>query len=151
MASRFENAGAEVVQMVEDMVEEQFPQLEGAAINVVFDTKKRKSGGQYVLGRLQKTNDLMRYLSESDEHPNGFDYILYLDKNVFNELSTSDKNRLIFHELCHADVDFEKNDPYRIRNHEIEGFFAELDYNQDDRQWDQRVATIASSVHEKDE
>lgn len=150
MSSRFEDAPQEVEKMVEDMIETHFPELEGAAINIVFDTKKRKSGGQYVLGRLQKTNDLMRHLSQSNDHPNGLDYILYLDKNIFNELNSSDKNRLIFHELCHADVDFEKSSPYNIKDHEFSGFFSELEYNQDDTKWEERIMEIASSIYEKE-
>lgn len=148
--SRFEEATQEAQEILNEVTEESFPVLEGAIIKVLFDTKKKKSGGKYELGRIQKCNELMRHLSADNFHPNGYDYIIYIDKNVWQEIPREDKKRLVFHELCHTEVDFEKTEPYRVRGHTIEGFHEEVDYNQDDPEWGQRLANIAESVYEKD-
>lgn len=149
--SRFEEPTQEAEEILNEVIEENFPILEGAAIKVLFDSKKKKSGGKYEIARIQKCNELMRHLSADNIVPNGRDYIMYIDKNVWNEIPRADKKRLMFHELCHTDVDFEKNDPYKIRSHSIEGFHEEMDYNSDDPKWGERLAQVAESIYEKDE
>jgi predicted metallopeptidase len=79
------------------------------------------------------------------------DYILYLDKLVFEHISELDKVRVIRHELQHCDVDFEKKAPYGIRDHEITDFFEEIQKNADDPRWCERVDTIAESLYDKEE
>lgn len=148
--SRFEEPTKEAEEILNEVLEESFPVLEGAAIKILFDTKKKKSGGKYEIARIQKCNELMRHLSANNINPNGHDYIMYVDGNIWNEIPRSDKKRLIYHELSHTDVDFEKNDPYKLRGHEIEGFHSELEYNKDDPQWGDRLAQIAESIYEKE-
>ena len=147
---RFEEVTEEVNEILQEVIEENFPQLEGAAIKSIFDTKKRKSGNDYTLGRTKKCSEFEKYLSADNIHPNGYNYFIYLDKNTWSEIPRSDKKRLLFHELCHMEVDFEKKDPYMTKKHEIEGFHAELEYNKDDPDWGQRLANIAESIYEKE-
>lgn len=146
--SRFEEGSQEAINIMNKLIENQFSYLSNATIEVVFDTKKRKSKGQYVLGRLQKANDLMKYLSSSNIYPDGIDYILYLDKNVFESLNENDKKRIIFHELCHAEMDAEASDPWKLKDHEFAGFYSELDYNRDDPRWSERIGAVAQSIYE---
>jgi hypothetical protein len=148
--SRFEDATNDVINMVEKIKKEVFDQLLNAKIKILMDTKKRKIGGKYVLGRIKKTNDELKALA-LNEHDEPYDYILFLDKVVFNTINDIDKIRLIRHELQHCEVDVEADNPYKIKGHEVEDFHDEIIYNQDDPRWGERIAIIADSIYENDE
>ncbi len=150
MSSRFEDASEELKSILDEVIEESFPILEGAAVKPIFDTKKRKSGGEYTLAQIHKCSEIQKHLSADNMRPNGYDYFVYVDKNVWNEIPRSDRKRLLFHELCHTDVDFERKDPYKTRNHTITGFHEEIEYNKDDPEWGERLSNIASSIYEKE-
>jgi predicted AlkP superfamily phosphohydrolase/phosphomutase len=147
---RFEEVTKDVYDRVDRLVGEKFPYLSGCHIHIVFDTKKRKTSGEFVLGRLQSTNDLLKFFSKDNEVPEGADYILYIDKNVWKEIDETDKKRLLFHELSHASVDLDKKQPYGIRDHDIKAFSEELEENKDDPKWVLRLSTIADSIYSKD-
>lgn len=145
--SRFEDAPMQTVALVEDIVEKHFPNLSGALIKVMYDVKKRKVGGKYVFGRIKKTNDELKAFVVTD---NGtpYDYIMYLDKLVWEAIDDGDKDKLVFHELCHCLTDFDSNDHYKIQDHEIQTFYAEMEYTKDDPRWIERVSVIGESVHD---
>lgn len=148
--SRFEDAPDQVVELMNRIRKEVFPELRSAKIKVLYDTKKRKSGGKLVLGRMQKTNDLLRHLTvEEANDESGYDYILYLDKACFENVEELDRVRLIRHELCHCEVDIEsESNPYKLKDHEISDFYSEIDFNKDDSRWGERCAIVAESVYE---
>ena len=149
---RFEEVGDEVIDVVEDVKLESFPSLRGAKIKVLFDTKKRMSKGDLVISRIQKTNELLRHLTVDDANSDeGFDYILYVDKNVWNNVTTEDRVRLIRHELQHCEVDMDANGtPYKLRGHELEDFYDEIEFNKDDPRWAERCVEVAASIYESD-
>jgi len=148
--SRYEQATTDVYKIMNDLIGDHFSYLAGANIEILFDTKKKKKDGRYRLGAIQTTNDLTKFLTMSDEGTPA-DYIMYLDKEVFTSIDDADKKRIIFHELCHCSVDLESKNPYKVRDHEIQGFYDELKFNEDDPKWTQRLSTIAESIHEDDE
>lgn len=146
---RFEEADQHTVDFVNEVINEDFISLAGAKIKVLFDQKKRKSGGKYVLGRMQKANDLIRTLTKEDgTAEEGYDYILYLDIAVWESIDDTDKKRLVRHELCHCDVNFDRSVPYGLKDHEVQDFFSEIEYNREDPRWGERLATIAESIYE---
>lgn len=152
MSSRFEDVPQWVYDKMNEIRRDSFTHLTNAAIRILYDTKKRKSKGSYVLGRMQKSNDLVRKLTVDEvESPEGTDYIMYLDKAVFENVDESDQTRIIRHELCHADVDLDSDNPYKIIGHEIEDFYSEIEYNKDDPRWTERCATVAESVYERED
>ena len=144
---RFEDVTSDIYQMVENIIKDEFPALDGAKFIILYDTKKRKTGGRYIIGRIKKANDELKALSMSDE---GIppDYIMFLDKQIFNVLDDRDKERVVHHELCHCEVNFDSENQYRIKDHEIQSFYAEIDYNNDDHRWTERVSSIAESVYD---
>jgi len=94
---------------------------------------------------MQKTNDLLRHLSDDE------DYILYIDKVTWDNIEKEDRVRLIRHELSHTDVDIDSNtNPYKIRGHELEDFYDEIEYNREDPRWAERCAEIALSIYERE-
>jgi hypothetical protein len=148
--SRFENVDQETVDFIREIIGKDFERLVNAKIKILFDTKKRKSGGNYTLGRMQKANDLIRTLTFDETEDEGYDYILYLDKVVWSSIDEKDKERLVRHELCHCDVDFEKDNPYALKDHEITDFYSEIEYNKDDPRWAERIAVVAEQIYENE-
>jgi len=127
-----------------------FPELAGCNIKVVFDLKKKLTGGKIELGSLRKPNELLRFFT-IDEAGNdeGYDYVMRIDKKAWTEIMTSeDKKRIIRHELKHSDVDFDSNNPYKLRGHSIEDFHSEVVLNQDDPRWADRVGQATFSSYE---
>ncbi|MCK5016880.1 MAG: hypothetical protein KAS32_07385, partial [Candidatus Peribacteraceae bacterium] len=95
--SRFEDVPSQTERFVEDVVSANFPNLEGALIKVMYDLKKRKAGGRYIFGRIKKTNDELKAFVMTDGGA-PYDYIMYLDKLLWEAMDEKDKERLVFHE-----------------------------------------------------
>lgn len=147
---RFEEAPQEAYEIMRTCLDENFPELAGCNIKIVFDLKKRTSGGKIVLGSLQKPNELLRFFT-IDEAGNdeGYDYLMRIDKKAWTEVMTNDdKKRLIRHELRHSDVDMDASNPYKLRGHSIEDFYSEVRINEDDPRWGERVGQATNSAYE---
>jgi hypothetical protein len=151
MENRFENASDEVKELVENVIDNSFRELRNAKILVLFDCKKRISKGKMVMGRMQKTNDLLRHLTlDNTMDEDGYDYILYLDKMIITNIQEEDQIRIIRHELQHAEVDYDSNKPYKLRDHEISDFYDEIEFNSDDARWGVRIASIGHDMYEQE-
>jgi len=144
---RFEDVTSDIERMVDKMVDDNFPELRTANITILFDTKKRKSGGQFVMGRLKKANDETKALAVGDDGV-APDYVLFIDKNIYDVLDDNDKKRLLFHQLCHVHYDGDCENPYKVKGPEIQTFYAEIEYNKDDPRWAERLSAVAESVYD---
>jgi hypothetical protein len=151
MQIRYEEAPEWVIALLEKVRERYFPELRNAKIKLLFDTKKRRSGAQMVLGRIMKTNDLLRHLTKNEvEAMEGCDYIITLDKLCWDNISDTDRTRILRHELRHTYVDLDSvNNPYKLQNHSILDFYEEVDLNKDDPRWRERVASLVESIYEQ--
>lgn len=138
---RFRDADDSVLEIVRSVREENFPNLQGAEIKVLMDTKKRTSGGKLVLGRMKKVTELEKHLT-ADESGNGegFDYFMYLDELAWDIAGEEDRRRLVRHELRHCDVDVDAANPYKVKGHDIEDFEEEIRLNQDHLSWGRELA-----------
>ena len=146
--ARFTSADPDTQELIETIISDDFKYLTQAKIKVIFDQRKRKTGGRFVLGKLQKTNDLLRFLTQHEaQDPNGFDYFLYLDENVFEVIDQADKVRLIRHLIQYADINYEAEKPFNIRKEEISTWFDEIEYNKDDPKWFERLEVVAESIY----
>lgn len=143
---RFEDVGNDVYRLMEDVIETEHRHLREAAIVILFDNKKRKSGDRYVLGRIKATSEEMKAFAVND-HGQMYDYVMFLDKEVWLRLSEDEQKALIYHELCHCKVT-ESENPYKIQGHEIETFYSEIERNQGDPRLWERMGAIAASVHD---
>ena len=151
MASRYEEVPSQVSDLVKTVMHESFPSLRNANIHVLFDCKKRMSGGKFCLGRMMRPNDLIRFFTETNLNPDGVDYVMFLDKMVFEAISNDDKIRIIRHEFQHCEVDSEnEKDPFKLRDHEITDFYDEIEHNKNDPRWLERVAIVAASLYERE-
>lgn len=151
MGLRYEEVTEEVKRLFDEVQAKHFPELKNAKIITLFDVKKRASGGRVVLGRIMKTNDLLRHLTKDEAVAiEGYDYIIALDKEGWNAIGDADRVRLLRHELRHTyyDIDSESN-PYRLLDHSITDFYEEVELNKDDPRWRERVATIVEAIYEQ--
>jgi len=147
-AHRYEDVTPDVVELVNVVLEEHFDELIGAKIKPIFDTKKRTHGGRVVLGRMQKCNELVKFLTNDQAiSPEGFDFFLYLDKNIYQAMHEEQRKELVFHELCHCGVDFDRSDPYYVVPHDVETFYKEIEFHADDPRWYEKLSVIAEAVY----
>ena len=148
---RYEDAPSEVTDLVLGVKDNAFPLLRQAKIKVLFDTKGRKSQGDFIFARIQRTNDVLRHLTRDEARSDeGFDYIIYLDKEVWKALDKPDRVRIVRHELRHCFYDIEaKSTPYKLVGHDVEDFQAEIEYNKSDPAWRERVAGVAASIYSR--
>lgn len=147
---RFVDASQNALDTVREVRHEHFPELQGAEIKVLFDTKKRTSGGKLVLGRMKKTNEVERHLSKDQTgSEEGYDYIMYLDQVAWEIAEDEDRVRLVRHEMRHCDVDLDTNgNPYKIKGHDIEDFQTEIRLNQDNLDWGIQLAARVAAEYE---
>ena len=153
--NRYVEVSDEAVEIKEELVKELFPELVNAKIKMIFDTKPRKSGGRHIHAQMSKPNDLIRYLTAHETSDfEGYDYLMYIDKGVFENIERVDKRRLIRHELrhCHFEPSTSK-DPYKLVPHDIEDFYDDIEIEQQsengDLRWKERLSAVAESVHQK--
>jgi len=148
--SRFSEAPEEIYGMMKQVMEEKALPYEGAQIKILMDSKKKKSKGKYCFASIKKANEKEKFLTADNINPDGCDYFLFIDENIFDNIDEEDKKRILYHELLHIERDVEKDDPWKLRDHEITGFHDEVDGDPDVfRAWD-RVAEIAVSIYEED-
>lgn len=145
--SRYEPVPEQVTTMIDEVKDTKFMELAGSQIMTIFDTDKKMTGGRLVIARIKKMNDELKFFA-MDDMGITYDYAIFIDKQVWDVLDDRDRERIIFHELCHCEVDFGKKNPYGIKDHEIQGFYAEAEYNADDERWSERVGLVAQSVHD---
>lgn len=149
MSSRFEDVDEDVLDLMHEVMAEYFPEFRNVRIKCLFDIKKRMSGGKVVMGRIQKTNDLLRHLTTAESRSDdGFDAILYIDRRMWENIGRADRIRVIRHELRHLDLNEEGK--LSILPHDIEDFVTEVSLNTDDMRWRERVATLTRDIYEQE-
>lgn len=149
MAKRYEDAPDHILKTVDEIRDNDFPHLDGANMKVVIDTKKRVTKGRTTLGRMKKANAVEKYLSE-DSNGIEIDYVMFLDRMLVEHCDEEDIRRVISHELQHCDYNSESEDPFKIRDHEIQDFFDEIEKNRDDPRWSERAAAVISAAYEQE-
>jgi hypothetical protein len=151
MALRYEDVTETVLEMYRKVKSQYFPELKNAKIRVLFDLKKRKSGGRVVVGRIVKSNELLRHLTKNASAEEGYDFIITLDRKCWDHITDDDKVKILRHELRHISFDIESEDsPYKLVNHSILDFYEEVEINQGDPRWRERVATLTEDIYEQE-
>jgi hypothetical protein len=140
-----------VMEMFRRVKSQYFPELKNAKIKVLFDLKKRKSGGQVVIGRIVKANDLIRHLTKNGNAEEGYDFIITLDKKCWDHITDEDRVKILRHEMRHTSYDLESEDnPYKLVDHSILDFYEEVEMNQGDPRWRERVAILTEDIYEQE-
>ncbi len=151
MALRYEDVTDTVMEMFRRVKSQYFPELKNAKIKVLFDLKKRKSGGQVVIGRIVKSNDLIKHLTKNGNAEEGYDFIITLDKKCWDHITDEDRVKILRHEMRHTSYDLESEDnPYKLVDHSILDFYEEVEMNQSDPRWRERVAILTEDIYEQE-
>ena len=145
--NRYEDATQELNTVFNRVVEERFPIHCGTKFKLLFDTKKRMKQGKITLATIETTNDKTRFLTSTDLTPEGFDYIVIVDKLAWDTAQAEDRVRLLSHELCHAFID--EKGKYKILDHDIQDFLAEIKRNEDNPDWGVKLAALVSAMYEQ--
>lgn len=152
MGLRYDEVSDHVNTLLDEVRSKDFPELVNAKIKVLFDLKKRKSGGLVILARIMKANDLIRHLTRNGaDYHNGYDYIITLDKKCWENITDLDRVKILRHELRHTFFDIEsEDDPYKLLNHSVSDFHEEVELNKNDPRWRERVATLTEDIYEQE-
>lgn len=146
---RFMDANENELKLFNKIKEEYFPELCNCRIKVLMDTKKKMSKGEMVFGSIKKASEVEKYLTSDNVNDEGYDFMLMLDGNVFDNIAEADKEKIIRHELRHIFFDSDAKNPYKIVGHDVEDFLAEIKLNADDPDWRSRVTEVAKSIYDK--
>jgi hypothetical protein len=115
---------------------------------ILLDTKKCKSKGKIVLGKIKKASEVEKYLT-ADIVEEGIDFVMFLDKNMVTHCDDIDVKRVIRHELRHIFVS--ERGKLILVPHSLEDFYEEIDLNADDTRWSLRVAEMVGLIYDQDE
>jgi len=150
---RYEDAAEAEYKLLEKVRSESFRELFDAKIKILFDLRKKSSGGKIVLAKIYKTNELIRHLTlENLDHLTmGTDLIIFIDKLFWSLVEEIDKIRVLRHELRHVDYCPEKKFSYQLIGHDVEDFESEIRLNQDDIGWRKRVAELTLLAYQQRE
>lgn len=149
--NRYRPADKKAYRYVKQLIDKHFTEETKKAIFLILlDSKKVTKDGRPVLARIKKANEEIRTLTADENNPEGVDYIIYVDECLYSNTVAKDLRRVFFHELNHIEINEEKEERrkrFSTKGHEFEGFYRELDYNEDDLEWSQRLINELMSIH----
>ena len=150
MKNRFEDASEKARVMLETIRAQHFKELNDAKILLLFDLKRRATADKITFAQIKKSDDLIRHISADDrDMVYGFDYIITVDKLLWDNIENTDRERVLRHELRHSKYDPESETIYKIRPHTIEDFHEEVELNHDDPQWGQKLAVSLEALYDQ--
>ena len=148
MATRYNNANEELLELADGIIREHFPELRSIKIKYIFDMKKRTAGGKIVLGKCQRAAEMVRFFTVNEAvDEDGYQYVISLDGNAWDHITQQDRTRLLRHELRHVMIDEEAKQPYKVAPHDLEDFSAEIELNTDDVRWAERVDGLTEAIY----
>lgn len=131
-----------------------FSDISDAKFKLVYRNNRKGKKQFIVIAEICATNDMIRFLT-SDKIEEGYDYIIIIDKNIFNALDENDKIRVLRHELRHTDVVVNEKSGkiiYTTQRHSIEDFYEDVTIESQaggDMRWKERLSSIAESIYEE--
>jgi len=145
---RFEDGDESLVAVFLEVLEGRFPHLQFLNFKLVYDLKKRTKSGKIVLANIELASPKIKYFSQDEKAAEGYDYILFVDKNAWELSIDKDKRRIISHEMRHVFVD--EKDKAKLVGHEIEDFYQEIELNKDDPEWGRNLVRIMADVYDQE-
>lgn len=146
---RYEDVPNSVYEVMNGVRNDFFPELRNANLLMIFDTKRKVSKGKVVLASIKSTSELQKYLTLTEsESIDGFDYIIMIDKVVWDTADATDRIRLLRHELRHTVVD-DSDKPFKLKDHDVNDFYEELELNKDNPRWAQQLVDRVTSIYDE--
>jgi len=144
---KFDEVPFDVVGKFLDVMQD-FPLASNFSFKVLFRTTMKKSRGRVCLAYICLPSDLAKYFSQDEENPKGYDFVLVLDKNVWEIAEEKDRERIIRHELCHV-AETKSGNPAMV-DHDVQDFYSEMVRNVDCPDWGRRLAEILVAKYDQD-
>ncbi len=144
---RYEPSNQSVDGMLTAVINQYFNHLANVKFLILLDTKKNLHKGKLALGKIQRASEVIKFLT-TDIVPEGIDFVVYLDKKMVDHCNMIDIIRVIRHELRHVFVT--ERGKLRLIPHDYEDFYSEVELNQDDPTWANRVSTTVSLMYEQE-
>lgn len=146
---RYYEADQEIYALMDSLIDEHFGLLRNAKIKILMDTKPKinKLTGRVNFASIKTTNEVEKFLTMDGQNLEGFDYIMFIGELVWSLAEDQDKTRIVRHELRHCFMDEKGN--YKVIPHEVEDFFIEIELNQDDPRWGQKLGEIVRIRYEQ--
>ena len=147
----FELASQEILDVLEEVRREYFPDSINAKILTTIRHKMKKKHGRVVLADIGKPSKRERFFSTfmtDDGQP--YDYVLEIDGKVAEHAEPEDMIRVLRHECRHIFVDPEKKDPYKLIDHDFSDFLVEVEINQLDPTWCSRLTQVVTDIYEQE-
>lgn len=119
--SKFENA-PEVQEVANKLIGQFHSHLVEAKIRYLFRTGDWVSKGMPVYGQAQKCSDKDKFLT-------GYDFIITIAKEYWDEMSPDEKKANVDHQLLHCGrgaSDYQGNPTWVKNEHDFEGFVTEV-------------------------
>lgn len=145
---RYEEADESLLSTFSAVIEERFAQYGYLNFKLVYDLKKRIKNGNLILASIELASPKIKFFSQDKKAEEGYDYLLFVDKQAWSLASTKDKKRLISHELRHIFID--ELGKSKIIGHELEDFYSELELNKDDPEWGRKLTMLVADVYEQE-
>lgn len=146
--NRYMDCDESLVEVFLKVLEERFPQYGYLNFKLVYDLKKRIKKGLIIFATIETASPKIKYFSKDDRALEGYDYVLIVDKKVWELSSDKDKERIISHELQHVFVDESGNK--KIVGHEINDFYQEIKRNEDDPEWARKLGILLRDVYDQE-
>jgi len=148
--SRYEEASDVVYRLLDTIIDERFGNtLRATKIKLLMDSKPKidKLSNRMTFASIKLTNEVERFLTQDGYNISGLDYIIFINSLVWELADDKNKKRILSHELQHIFID--EKGSYKIVRHDIEDFYAEIEFNKDDAMWGQALSTIAIAKFEQ--
>jgi hypothetical protein len=146
---RYQTSDEDLEKVFYYILAERFPQYNYLKFKLVYDLKKKVSGGAMVLACIELASAKIKFFTTDNTAEEGYDYILFVDKRAWDLASLKDKQRIISHELQHIYID--EKDKAKIVGHEIEDFYQEIKRNEDDPEWARKLVRLTTDVYDQEQ
>lgn len=145
---RYEECDDSLVEVFLNVLEERFPTYGNLKFKLIFDTKKRVKQGKLILASIELVSPKLKFFSRDDVAADGYDYLVIVDRKAWEVANEKDKKRILSHELRHVFVD-EKGSK-KVVGHEISDFYAEIELNKDDPEWNRKLTMLTADMYEQE-
>jgi len=145
--NRYEDVDDSVVEVFIKVVEDWFPEVGNLKIKLMFDLKKKVSKGKMALAYIELVNEKLKFLTSSKLIKGGYEYLIIVNKVVWELADNEDRVRIIRHELRHIFED--ENGKLSLLPHDISDFSEELEINKNNQNWAANLVNAALDRYEE--
>lgn len=145
MSTRYEDGFGELEEIFAEVIQDSFSIYSNIYFKLVFDHKKKVSKGKLIFATIEATSEKTRFLTATEELPDGVDYIIYINKPAWDLADKEDKVRILSHELRHVVIDDKGG--FGLCGHDVEDFLEEIKLNAAKPDWNSKLESKLSEYY----